>query len=106
MNILQSLNVPAHASAPAQFLLTLNRSADVDPRTVLGSYVYDHPVYTAEAVAAQRRRHEINGQRRTYYCGAYWSYGFHEDGVKSALACVDEFRRRETYAQPHLQRVG
>jgi predicted NAD/FAD-binding protein len=100
MNILQNL------TAPAQFLLTLNRSADVDPRAVLGQYVYHHPVYTSEAVAAQKRRHEINGVRRTYYCGAYWSYGFHEDGVKSALVSVDEFDRRQNYAQPHLQRVG
>jgi len=100
MNILQSI------AAPAQFLLTLNRSEDVDPRLVLGSYTYDHPVYTSAAIDAQKRRHEISGSRRTYYCGAYWSYGFHEDGVRSALAAVDEFHRRETYEQPHLQRVG
>jgi predicted NAD/FAD-binding protein len=100
MNILQSLG------APVQFLLTLNRGADVDPRRVLGSYVYQHPVYTIAAVAAQKRRHEINGVNRTYYCGAYWSYGFHEDGVKSALASVAEFHRREAHAQPNLQRVG
>jgi predicted NAD/FAD-binding protein len=100
MNILQSL------TAPVQFLLTLNRTADVDPAKVLGSYVYHHPVYTTAAVAAQKRRHEINGVRRTYYCGAYWSYGFHEDGVRSALASLEEFRRRQTYEQLHLQRVG
>ena len=98
MNMLQSLQ------APAQFLLSLNRS-DVDPSKVLGRYVYQHPVFTAAAVAAQGRRHEINGMRRTYYCGAYWSYGFHEDGVRSALDSVEEFRRRE-YEQPHFQRVG
>jgi predicted NAD/FAD-binding protein len=57
-------------------------------------------------VAAQKRRAEISGPRRTFYCGAYWSYGFHEDGVKSALAAVDEFQRRQSYAKPHLQRVG
>jgi predicted NAD/FAD-binding protein len=103
MNILQSL------AAPAQFLLTLNRGDAVDPRKVLGRYVYHHPVYTAAAVAAQGRRGEINGERRTYYCGAYWGYGFHEDGVKSALHCVEEFKRRQyerAHAQPHLQRVG
>jgi predicted NAD/FAD-binding protein len=100
MNILQSLE------APVQFLLTLNRSADIDPRSVIGRYVYHHPVYTAAAVAAQKRRPEINGVRRTYYCGAYWSYGFHEDGVKSALASVAELRRRQVHAQPYLQRVG
>ncbi len=100
MNILQSL------AAPAQFLLTLNRGADVDPQQVLGRYVYHHPVYTTAAVAAQGRRGEINGQRRTYYCGAYWGYGFHEDGVKSALVAVEELSRRQEYEQPHLQRVG
>jgi predicted NAD/FAD-binding protein len=103
MNILQSL------AAPAQFLLTLNRGDAVDPRKVLGRYVYHHPVYTAAAVAAQGRRGEINGERRTYYCGAYWGYGFHEDGVKSALHSVAEFSRRQLgrdHAQPHLQRVG
>ena len=100
MNILQSL------AAPVQFLLTLNRSADVDPRRVLGSYVYHHPVYTREAVAAQKRRPEINGVRRTYYCGAYWRYGFHEDGVNSAVDSLEEFHRRHRYAQPHLQGVG
>ncbi len=100
MNILQTLQ------APEQFLLTLNRSDAIDARKVLGSYVYHHPVYTAAAVTAQRRRNEINGTRRTYYCGAYWGYGFHEDGVKSAIDSLDEFARRQNYAQPNLQRVG
>jgi predicted NAD/FAD-binding protein len=99
MNILQTLN------APEQFLVSLNRSDQIDPRKVLGSYVYHHPVFSAEAVAAQRRHHEINGLRRTYFCGAYWGYGFHEDGVKSAQAALEEFARRQ-YAQPNLQRVG
>jgi predicted NAD/FAD-binding protein len=100
MNILQSLN------APVQFLLTLNRGEDVDAAQVLGRYVYHHPVFTTAAVAAQARRPEINGVRRTYYCGAYWGYGFHEDGVQSALASLDEFNRRQAYAKPNLQRVG
>jgi predicted NAD/FAD-binding protein len=68
--------------------------------------VYHHPIYTAATVAAQQRRHEINGAQRTYYCGAYWGYGFHEDGVKSALASLAEFQRRQAHAQPNLQRVG
>jgi predicted NAD/FAD-binding protein len=100
MNILQSL------AAPVQFMLTLNRSGDVDASKVLGRFGYEHPVYTTAGVAAQKRRAEISGPRRTYYCGAYWSYGFHEDGVKSALAAVDEFQRRQSYAKSHLQRVG
>ncbi len=99
MNILQSLR------APVQFLLTLNRPDDVDPAQVLGRFSYHHPVFTTAGVAAQQRRAEISGPRRTYYCGAYWSYGFHEDGVRSALAVVEEFNRRHD-EQLHLQRVG
>jgi predicted NAD/FAD-binding protein len=98
MNILQSL------PARKQFLVSLNRS-DIDPRKVLGSYVYHHPVFTVAGVAAQKRRAEINGKRGTYYCGAYWSYGFHEDGVTSALSAIEDLRRRQ-HEQPHLQRVG
>jgi uncharacterized protein len=100
MNILQSLQ------APVQFMLSLNRADDIDPEQVLGAYTYHHPVFTAAAVAAQRRRPEIDGVRRTYYCGAYWGYGFHEDGVKSAQTSLEEFARRQQYAKPHLQRVG
>jgi len=100
MNILQSLQ------APVQFMVSLNRADQIDPAKVLGSYTYHHPVFTAAAVAAQKRRHEINGALRTYYCGAYWSYGFHEDGVRSAQASLEEFARRQRYAKPHLQRVG
>jgi predicted NAD/FAD-binding protein len=98
MNILQSL------PTRQQFMLTLNRSEAVHPSKVIGRYVYHHPLYTAAAVAAQKRHHEINGVRGTYYCGAYWGYGFHEDGVKSALIALKDFHRQNE--QPYLQRVG
>lgn len=68
-----------------QLLVTLNRHADIDPSRVLGRYDYAHPVFDAAAMRAQRRRPEIQGQRGTYFAGAYWGYGFHEDGVRSAL---------------------
>jgi len=100
MNILQSL------SAPVQFLLTLNRSDDVDESTVLRRFVYHHPVYTTAAVAAQTRHGEISGVRGTYYCGAYWSYGFHEDGVRSALRALEQFEQQTSNEKPYLQRVG
>lgn len=99
MNVLQSLD------APVPFLVTLNRTAEIDPQTILGYYTYDHPIFSTDAVAAQRRRAEISGVRRTYYCGAYWSYGFHEDGVNSGLAAAAALRQN-IHAQPYLQRVG
>jgi predicted NAD/FAD-binding protein len=82
MNRLQSLD------ADRELLVTLNRDADVRREHVLRRYRYDHPVYTAGGVAAQRRWRELDGVNRTSYCGAYWGWGFHEDGVVSALrAC-------------------
>jgi hypothetical protein len=72
------------ASTP-RILLTLNREDDIDPSTILASFDYDHPVLDAAAVRAQRRRDEISGHRGTSFAGAYWGYGFHEDGVQSAL---------------------
>ena len=94
MSLLQALD------SPEPFFVTLNRSADIDPALVLGRYTYHHPVYTPAAVAAQRRRGEISGKRRTYYCGAYWRYGFHEDGVVSGLWALQDFAAATGSAPP------
>ncbi len=85
MNRLQTLD------ADREFCVTLNRSADVDPATVIRSLRYDHPVYTPAALAAQGRWDDVSGRRRTHFCGAYWGYGFHEDGVVSALRVCERF---------------
>jgi predicted NAD/FAD-binding protein len=69
-----------------RFLVTLNATERVAPERILGRFVYHHPVFDAEAMAAQKLHGEISGVARTHFCGAYWGYGFHEDGVKSALA--------------------
>ena len=79
-----------HASAEP-LLLTLNGTGSVDAARVLQRFTYHHPAYTLESVAAQLKADEINGRRRTFYCGAYWGYGFHEDGVNSALAVANRF---------------
>lgn len=84
MNNLQRLG------ADRDYFVTLNRGDVIDPAKVLRRFSYNHPVYTAAGVAAQARHAEIsNAGRRTHYCGAYWGWGFHEDGVVSALrACA------------------
>jgi predicted NAD/FAD-binding protein len=71
--------------------VSLNAAAAIAPQRILRRITYHHPVYTRAAVAAQRRHATINGVDRTYYCGAYWGYGFHEDGVDSALAACRPF---------------
>jgi predicted NAD/FAD-binding protein len=85
MNRLQSL------SAPVEFCVTLNRDRDIDPAKSIKKINYHHPVYRRQAPLAQKRWPEINGVNRTYFCGAYWGYGFHEDGVVSALQVCREF---------------
>jgi uncharacterized protein len=82
MNRLQSL------VAAERFLVTLNRTQRIDPERLIRTIDYAHPVFTREGVAAQARWGEISGADRIHYCGAYWRWGFHEDGVWSALrAC-------------------
>lgn len=84
MNILQSLD------CEDQFCVTLNNTDAIDQAKVLKRLNYHHPVYTKESVAAQARHAEINADR-FYFCGAYWRYGFHEDGVASALEAIKQF---------------
>jgi predicted NAD/FAD-binding protein len=86
MNILQNFH-----SAEETFCVTLNRSHDIAPDKVIKKFEYAHPVFTLEAVAAQKRYDEIGDQNRSHFCGAYWFNGFHEDGVNSALRVTRAF---------------
>ena len=85
MNMLQSLD------APETFCVSLNVGDRIDPAKVIRHFVYHHPIYTPESLTARRRHAEISGVNRTSFCGAYWGYGFHEDGVNSALAVCRTF---------------
>src|SRR5262249_27694234 len=76
---LQSLNTAQ------QYFVTLNASAGINERSVLRELEYSHPLYTLNAVRAQGEWDTISGRNRTHFCGAYWFYGFHEDGLNSAL---------------------
>jgi len=87
MNRLQSLD------ADRELLVTLNRDDAVRSEHVLQRFRYEHPVFTAAGVAAQRRWEELDATApRTSYCGAYWGWGFHEDGVVSALRACERLR--------------
>jgi uncharacterized protein len=86
MNVLQSIK------APVRFLVTLNHADAIDPCKIIERFAYHHPVYLPSGVAAQARHREINGTLGTYYCGAYWRYGFHEDGVVSAMNALAHFQ--------------
>ncbi len=85
MNLLQTIN------APVDFCVTLNSPEAINPNAIIRRLIYHHPVYSTAAFEAQKRQDEISGVNRTSYCGAYWGWGFHEDGVKSALAVCRQF---------------
>jgi predicted NAD/FAD-binding protein len=88
MNRLQALE------ADREFCVTLNRSDAIDPSKILRTISYAHPVFTSKGAVAQARHEEISGRNRTHYCGAYWRWGFHEDGVVSALRVAERFGAR------------
>ena len=89
MNRLQSLE------SDHEICVTLNRHDELDPSTVLGRFEYSHPVYDPGTLAAQARRPEIQGRQNTWFVGAWWGYGFHEDGVASGDEVV------ASLADPH-----
>jgi predicted NAD/FAD-binding protein len=83
MNRLQALDTAE------DYCVTLNANGAVRPGTVLQRMVYEHPLYTRAAIRAQDRWAEISGKNRTHFCGAYWFYGFHEDGVRSGMRVAE-----------------
>ena len=100
MNILQGIK------SKRTFCVTLNHSEAINPDKIIKRLQYDHPIFTREGVIAQQRQKEINGVNRTYFCGAYWRNGFHEDGVVSALNAVDHLRTESKHEKLHLRRAS
>ena len=92
MNILQNL------SSKEPILVTLNHTDLINPAKVIKRLRYTHPVYTIAGAAAQKRHGDISGHNRTGFAGAYWRNGFHEDGVVSALAALDHFKKSHHYS--------
>jgi len=79
------LNRLQHLHTATDYCVTLNPNGSIDDRRVLKKLVYSHPLYTREAIGAQAHWRDVSGVKRTHYAGAYWFYGFHEDGLNSAL---------------------
>ncbi len=80
MNRLQRLRVQK------QYFVTLNPPHPIAPQATVATFNYDHPMYTVASMATQAELPNLNGRRRTYYCGSYRGYGFHEDAVRAAVA--------------------
>ena len=87
MNMLQSLDMPRNVC------VSLNMEEHIDPKKIYKKIIYEHPVFTSEAILAQKRHKEIDGVNKIHFCGAYWGSGFHEDGLNSALSVCKSFGR-------------
>jgi len=99
MNILQGL------TTASQYMVTLNNDRNIAPEDIIRRISYEHPVYSQGSVAAQQRQAELN-EDRTFFCGAYWRSGFHEDGVVSALNALAHFEERLSDGKLHLRRAS
>lgn len=94
-----NMNILQHIDSSETFCVTLNSSESINPNKVLRKFTYHHPVFNRAAIAAQQRKAEISGVNHTWFCGAYWHNGFHEDGVKSALDVVTRLSAQTNTAQ-------
>jgi len=74
------------------FISLKTHSSMIDPRKIIEVFSYEHPIYSLESHLAQQCWHTISGIKHTYYCGAYWQHGFHEDGVVSGLKVVKQLK--------------
>lgn len=85
MNMLQGIE------SKTTFCVSLNADSYVDPSKIIGRFNYAHPQFSLKAIQAQARWADINGCNSTWFCGAYWANGFHEDGVVSAMRIAENF---------------
>ena len=102
MNRLQNLKTDTN------LFVTLNPAAPIHPKAIEGSYGYDHPVFTAEAMERQKTLWTLQGERRTWFCGSYFGYGFHEDAAQSGLAVAERLGqvRRPWQVENESGRIG
>lgn len=89
-SVTYDLNRLQGLSGPETYCVTLNPRVPLDERSVIGRFDYRHPRVTLGSIRAQGRWREVSGRRHTHYCGAYWRYGFHEDGLVSALRVASD----------------
>lgn len=100
MNALQSLE------ATQNYFVTINPAEPIDPAHIIRTIPYAHPLYTLASFEARQRLPEINGQRHTHFCGAYFTYGFHEDGLQSGVRVAEALGVHWPQPQPVTHSLG
>ena len=93
MNLLQTLDTETPV------IVSLNMNDLVDKEKVWKYLEYEHPVYTQQTIEAQKKKHWLQGRSSSYFCGAYWGWGFHEDGARSGLEAAQKLLQDIGYAE-------
>lgn len=97
MNRLQSIQ------SREPLLVTLNPVKEINPTKIIRSFDYKHPLFDQKAMTAQHDLWRLQGQRNTWFCGAYFGYGFHEDGLQAGLAAAEHLSGlRRPWNRPHM----
>ena len=86
LNNLQNLN------SDDNFFLTLNPIYEIDKANIIKKINFTHPYFNKETLKLQKSLQSLQGKKRTWYCGSYFGYGFHEDGLKSSLNLIKNFK--------------
>ncbi len=91
LSVTYHLNRLQRHQTEQQYFVTLNSQKPIYPKYIIRELKFIHPLYNFEAIKSQPRLANLNGARRTYFCGNYFGYGFHEDAVKSGVSVAKAF---------------
>jgi predicted NAD/FAD-binding protein len=84
------MNELQHLETKTNLFVTLNPTRNIHPKAIIKSFDYMHPVFDSNSIEAQKELWQLQGKNRTWFCGAYFGYGFHEDGIQSGLAVAEQ----------------
>ncbi len=101
-----NMNILQHIKSHDTFCVTLNNTESIDNNKIIKRVNYSHPIFTPRGIESQKKHSQLNGINRCFYAGAYWRYGFHEDGVVSALDTLNDFGECLQHEQQTLRRTG
>ena len=86
------LNNLQNLKCEQNFFLTLNPISEINKKNIIKNINFTHPYFNSETLKYQKSLLSIQGKKRTWFCGSYFSYGFHEDGIKSAINLIENFK--------------
>ena len=87
------LNKLQNLKTDKNYFLTLNPVEEIDQNKIIKQEKFTHPFFNNENVSLQKDLHLIQGRKRTWFCGSYFGYGFHEDGLKSSIELIKKFNK-------------